>query len=63
MKNLLFIAWCVPFATILILGILTGAILIAPFFLVGFLIYQRKKNKRKNDIIALLKDKARAFEA
>lgn len=60
MKNLLPVAFIVPFATIIILGLIAGAVLTAPFLLVGFLLYQHKKNKRRNNILSLLNKSARA---
>lgn len=58
MKNLLAVAFIIPFATIIIMSLITGAVLTAPFLLVGFLLYQHKKNKRKRDIISLLNKSA-----
>lgn len=60
MKNLLPVAFIIPFATIIILGLIAGAVLTAPFLLVGFLLYQHKKNKRRNNILSLLNKSARA---
>ena len=58
MKTLIPVAFIIPFATIIVLGLITGAVLTAPFLLVGFLLYQHKKNKRKNDILKLLNNRA-----
>jgi len=58
MKNVFFVAWLVPFATIIVVFLIFGAVLIAPFFLVGFILFQRKKNKRRNDILKLLNNQA-----
>jgi urea transporter len=60
MKNLIPVAFIIPFATITILGLIAGAVLTAPFLLVGFLLYQHKKNKRRNNILSLLNKSARA---
>jgi hypothetical protein len=60
MKNLFPIAFIIPFATVIILGLITGAVLTAPFLLIGFLLYQKKKNKRRNDILSLLNKSAHA---
>jgi hypothetical protein len=60
MKNLIPVAFIIPFATIIILGLIAGAVLTAPFLLVGFLLYQHKKNKRRNNILSLLNKSARA---
>jgi hypothetical protein len=57
MKNLFFLSWVIPFATLIVCFIIVGAVFIAPFFLIGFLLWNRQKNKRKNDIIKLLKNK------
>jgi hypothetical protein len=59
MKNLFPIVFIIPFATVIILGLITGAVLTAPFLLIGFLLYQKKKNKRRNDILSLLNKSAR----
>jgi heme/copper-type cytochrome/quinol oxidase subunit 2 len=56
-KSLLFIiAFTIPFITLIVLFLLVAVVCVAPFFLLGFIIYLNKKNARKSRILQLAKN-------
>ena len=56
-KSLLFIlVFTIPFITLIIFFLLVAFVCVAPFLLIGFIIYLNKKNARKSRILQLAKN-------